>query len=82
MDSSKLRPWQCRKIIASLQRMTGYLSRLKRRMELTGPNDPLYLLTVQAQRDMQTLLVELHYLSCESGVARSPSRGDDKPPSR
>jgi hypothetical protein len=74
VDSSKLQPWQARKIRAALQRATGYLSRLKRRMEITGfpPDDELYLLTVEAHRSMQDLLMELHYMSCESGVGRAP----------
>jgi len=43
-------------------------------MELTGfpPDDELYVLTVKAQRDMQDLLMEVHYLSCESGVGQAP----------
>jgi hypothetical protein len=75
MDSSKLQPWQARKMFAALQRATGYLSRLKRRMEVTGfpPDDPLYLVTLQAQRAMQDLLMELHYRSCKSGVGRQPA---------
>ena len=75
MDSSNLQPWQARKMIAALQRATGYLSRLKRRMEVTGfpPDDPLLLATVKAHRAMQDLLMELHYLSCESGVGRRPA---------
>ncbi len=72
MDSSKLRPWQARKIRVSLEKSLGYLTRLQRRMELTGfpQNDPLFALTVRARHDMQMLLMELHYLSCESGVGR------------
>ena len=72
MDSLKLRPWQARKIAATLQPTVGYLSRLQRRMELTGfpPDDPLYVATVRARRAAQSLLVDLHYLSCESGVGR------------
>jgi hypothetical protein len=74
VDSLKLRPWQARKIAALLQPAVGYLTRLQRRMEVTGfpPNDPLYVATVQAQRAMQSLLVDLHYLACESGVGRRP----------
>ena len=57
-----------------LQPALGYLSRLQRRMELTGfpPDDPLYLLTRDARGTLQDLLMKLHYLSCESGVGRSP----------
>ena len=72
MDSKGLKPWQARKIRASLQPALGYLSRLQRRMELTGfpPGDPLYLATVKAQKALHDLLVDLHYLSCEGGVGR------------
>src|SRR5262249_7692802 len=73
MDSTQLQPWQARRIRDALRPALGYLSRLQRRMELTGfpPGDPLYLATVRAQRAMQDLLVELHYLSCQSGVGRA-----------
>jgi hypothetical protein len=72
VDSSQLQPWQARKIRKSLEKSLGYLPRLQRRMELTGfpLNDPLYALTVRARHDMQALLMELHYLSCESGVGK------------
>jgi hypothetical protein len=79
MDSKKLKPWQARKIRKSLASALGYLTRLKRRMELTGfpPNDPLYLAAVKAQEAMQSLLSSLHYLSCESGVGRLPRDRDN-----
>ena len=72
MDSSDLRPWQARKIRRQLESALSYLTRLKRRMELRGfpPNEPLYLAATQAQNGLQSLLVQLHYLSCESGVGR------------
>ena len=72
MDSSQLRPWQAKKIREALANSLGYLTRLKRRMELTGfpPSDPLYALTVRAQHDLQALLMELHYLACEGGVGK------------
>ena len=72
MNSRTLRPWQARKIREALQTSLGYLTRLQRRMELTGfpPDDRLYVATVKAQHAMQDLLVELHYLSCEGGVGR------------
>jgi hypothetical protein len=78
MDSSDLRPWQARKIRRQLESALSYLTRLKRRMELRGfpPNEPLYLAATQAQNGLQSLLVQLHYLSCESGVGRS--RDDDR----
>ena len=48
MSSTKLRPWQIKKIRGSLERALGYLTRLKRRMEVTGfpPEDPLFQATL------------------------------------
>jgi hypothetical protein len=76
VDSSKLRPWQARKIFGSLHQATGYLSRLKRRMEATRfpPNDELCVSTAKALEAMQDLLMELHRLSTESAVWREPRR--------
>ena len=75
MNSRSLKRWQTSKIQEPLSPALGYLTRLKRRMELTGfpPDDTLYVAAVQAQRAMQDLLVELHYLSCENGVGRPES---------
>jgi hypothetical protein len=41
-------------------------------MELTGfpPDDRLYVATVKAQKALESLLIDLHYLSCEGGVGR------------
>ena len=74
MDSSNLRPWQTKKIRGSLERALGYLTRLKRRMEVTGfpPDDPLFVDVVSAQHTMQKLMMELHYLGCQSGVGKKP----------
>ena len=58
MNSNDLRPWQARKVRERLEGALGYLTRLKRRMELRGfpPNDPLYLATAEAQDTLQALL--------------------------
>ena len=76
MDSKRLKPWQARKIRERLQPALGYLTTLKRRMEQTAflPTDPLYLATVTAHRALQDLLMDLHYLSCESGVGQPKDR--------
>ena len=76
MDSTKLRPWQIKKIRGSLERALGYLTRLKRRMEVTGfpPDDPLFQATVKTQHALQDLMMGLHYLGCESGVGKKSSR--------
>src|SRR5262249_61183912 len=76
VNSKQLRPWQAKKMHDALAPALGYLSRLKRRMELTGfpPDDPLFIVVRDAQSKMHSLLVELHYMSCEGGVGRSPDR--------
>ena len=72
MNRKSLQPWQARKIRETLQPALGYLTRLKHRMEATGfpPDDRLYIAATNAQRSLQDLLVELHYLSCERGVGQ------------
>jgi hypothetical protein len=79
MDGNQLRLWQARKIRKALEPALGYLTRLQRRMELTGfpPQDPLYTATVKARNALESLLIDLHYRSCQSGVGRrSNSQGD------
>jgi len=77
VDETKLQPWQAEKNPGRrLQPALGYLTRLQRRMEVTGfpPDDRLYMAAVKAQDvSAKRLLVELHYLSCGSGIGR-PSR--------
>jgi hypothetical protein len=77
MDSNDLRRWQVQKIRRALERTLGYLTRLKRRMEVVGfpTNDPLFLDVVKTQHAMQDLVMELHYLGCQSGVGKKP-RGE------
>jgi hypothetical protein len=57
---------------AALRPALGYLYRLRERMEKQGfpPNDKLLKLTDAAYNAIHALTVELHYLSCESGVGR------------
>jgi hypothetical protein len=68
----KLQPWQARKVHRALQPSVGYLYRLKARMQKVGflDNDLLYQLVSQAYDTVHTLYIQLHYLSCESGVGR------------
>jgi hypothetical protein len=44
-------------------------------MELLGfpPGDPLFVLVSRAYDSLQRLSVELHYMSCRSGVGRPSS---------
>jgi hypothetical protein len=68
----KLQPWQARRVHRSLQPSVGYLYRLKARMQKLGflDNDLLYQLVSQAYDTTQALFMQLHYLSCKSGVGR------------
>lgn len=52
----------------------SYLGRLQPRMEKVGfpSDDRLYQLVCKTYEAIHGLCVELHYLSCESGVGREP----------
>lgn len=49
-----------------------FLGKLRARMERLGfrPDDRLYRVTSKAYDAVHAMNVELHYLSCKSGVAR------------
>jgi len=68
----KLQPWQARRIHQAFQPSVGYLHRLKSRMLKVGfiQDDLLYQLVSQAYDTIQVLSMQLHYLSCKSGVGR------------
>ena len=74
MESSDLTPAQAKRLKAKIGPMLGYLSRLRKRMEKRRfPHDDKLLRTVVSAYDaMHALNVEVHYLSCESGVGREP----------
>jgi hypothetical protein len=74
MDSDDLTTEQAEKMHRSLFRLANYLSRVVRRMERTGfpPNDPLFKSARRAYDAVCSFCVDLHYLSCKSGVARPP----------
>ena len=67
--------------LAGCARLAGFAAiaqlrlRLRTRMEKVGstPNDRLFVLVCDAYDALHALSVELHYLSCESGVGR-PTR--------
>ena len=75
MDSNELTPAQAKILHTAVHRTLGYLFRLRARMEKAGfpPGDKLFRLTDSAYDALHSLSVELHYLSCPSGVGR-PSR--------
>jgi len=77
MDSRDLTRGQAerlREVVVPYLRYLHRLQRLQRRMELQGfpPNDRLYQLVCQTYDKVHNLCVELHYLSCQSGVGREP----------
>jgi len=75
VDSNKLTTVQVRLLSEGLFPRVNYLYRLKTRMEKTGfvPGDPLDLPVCRAHEGIHRLWVEVHYLSCESGVGRAGS---------
>jgi hypothetical protein len=74
VDSTKLRPWQAKALYPALRPALGFLHRLRERMEKRGfpPGDKLYRLTANAYEALHALSIELHHMSCESGVGRKP----------
>jgi hypothetical protein len=64
----------------TLHPKVGYIVGARERMERLALNtDPVYQLVRKAEDAIRALWVELHYRSCESGVAR-PSDGGQEPP--
>lgn len=65
---------QASKIYDALHPTLGFLNQLEERLSRLGfRHDDDYYQMVKAARDtFQRLAVETHYLSCESGVGRSP----------
>ena len=72
MDSGDLTTHQADQMHKSMFPLVNYLSRTVKRMERTGfpPNDPLFTSARRAYDEVRSLTVELHYLSCKSGVSR------------
>jgi len=76
MDSKDLTPAQAAVINKALFHHLNYLCRLKARMEKRGfpLSDPLYQKVAAAYDAAHRLFIELHYLSCTSGVGLSPRK--------
>jgi hypothetical protein len=74
VNSDRLKPWQAKVLCAALRPALGYLYRLRARMEKRrfAPQDQLFRLTVIAYEALHALTIELHYMSCGSGVYRKP----------
>ena len=66
---------QAAKLSEQLYPHANYLIRLRERASKTLTlNDPLFLAIAKAQDAIQSLCVEVHYLSCEPGsVGRAPT---------
>ena len=71
----KLQHWQARRVHEALGPSVRYLHRLQARMLKVGfiQDDLLYQLVSQAYDTILALSVQLHYLSCKSGVGRPSS---------
>jgi hypothetical protein len=70
-----IEPWQAKKLHDKIGPMVAYLHRLQNRMEETGRNSgKLYELVRKAHLAIHTLSMDLHYISCESGVSRPGER--------
>jgi hypothetical protein len=76
MDSDDLTHEQAGKMHKSLFRLANYLARVVKRMERTRfpPDDPLFKSARRAYDAVCSFCMDLHYLSCKSGVARPPRK--------
>ncbi len=76
MRSDDLTPAQAQALKEKLRPMLSYLGRLQRRMHKRRfpPDDKLIHLARDAYNAMHALNVEVHYLSCTSGVGRPDNR--------
>ncbi len=73
MNSSSLTPAQAGILYAQLTAHLRYFGRLKSRMEQKGfpTGDPLYANVLRAYNAIHAAAVQTHYLTIESGVAKS-----------
>ena len=76
MRSDDLTPVQAQALKEKLRPMLAYLGRLEKRMHKRRfpPDDKLVHLVRDAYNAMHALNVEIHYLSCTSGVGRASKR--------
>jgi hypothetical protein len=72
MRSVDLTPAEAARLTEKNRPMLGYMSRLEARMvnRRFHHDDPLLRAVVKVYDAMHALNVEVHYLSCESGVGR------------
>jgi hypothetical protein len=76
MNTDDLTTDQAKQLQARIGPMLGYLYRLRSRMDKRGfpRDDELRQLVERAYESVHRLSVELHYLSCKSGVGRPPRK--------
>ena len=76
MDTDDLTTDQARQLHERIRPMLAYLYKLRGRMEQRGfpRDDELRQLVERAYDSVHRLSVELHYLSCKSGVGRPPRK--------
>jgi hypothetical protein len=81
MTRDELKPAQAAVVRAAVAPMLGYLARLQQRMEKVGfpLTDPLYQSVKKARESVFGLSVDLHYLSCSSGVGRIAANSQTPP---
>ena len=74
MDSRDISRAQAEEMRDRLRTYANYLHRLRRRMDARGfpLSDELLLATDRAYDEARGLVMNLHYLSCKSGVGRPP----------
>lgn len=76
MNSEDLTHDQCRQMHKRLFPLANYLCRVVKRMGKRGfpLDDPLYVNSKTAYDAVCSLMMELHYMRCESGVGREPRK--------
>jgi hypothetical protein len=72
MDASDLTTDQAKQLFNRIQPQLRYLHALRGQMEKRGfpPDDKLRQLVERAHASVHSLYIELHYMSCASGVWR------------
>jgi hypothetical protein len=83
MRSNDLTPEQAEALVRNIRPMLGYLNQLVKRMNKRRfpSDDPLFRSTLTAYDAIHELHVQVHYLSCTSGVRQVPKDRKVDPPS-
>jgi hypothetical protein len=80
MRSDQLTRKQYEVLKEQIRQQLRYLNRLQSRMSKRGflHGEPLLQRVIEARAAMHNLHIELHYLSCDSGVGHLPPQRDDQ----